>query len=74
MEFVFLLISIIFTLLVVYLIGRLNYSHQGLIRAYKTSEFLFPIHLIFGVLMIMLIFMTLCAFNNTFWGLPYLTQ
>lgn len=74
MEFIFLLIAILITILITYLTGRLLYSHKGLVRAYKTSEFLFPIHLVFGMGMISMIFLLLCAINNTIWHLPYLTK
>lgn len=72
MEILFVIISILFTIIFVYLIGRTQYSHKGLIRAYKTSDFLVIIHTIFGLFMIYVIFVSLCACNNTFWHLPYL--
>lgn len=74
MEIVFLVTSILTTLISIYILGRTMYTHKGLLRAYKTSEFLFMIHLVFGVLLTMVLFITLCAFNNTFWHLPYLTR
>ena len=72
MEFIFLIISIIITIMSIYFIGRLLYTHNGLIRAYKNSEDLVILHVILGLTLICIIFMTLCAFNNTFWHLPYL--
>jgi len=74
MEIVFLVISILISVSAAYLLGRTMYSHKGLIRTYKTSEFLFMYHMILVIFMIMTIFVTLCAFNNTFWMLPYLSQ
>lgn len=71
MEIVFLVISIIVTILVVYGIGRLAYSHKGLMRVYKNSEFLVIYNIVMGMLFALVIFITLCAFNNTYWGLPY---
>ena len=72
MEIIFLLTSIIITIISIYLIGRLLYTRKGLIRAYKTSEDLVMLHSVLGLTLICVIFMTLCAFNNTFWHLPYL--
>jgi len=73
MEFVFLVIAIIMSLSIVYGVGRTLYSHKQLIREYKTNELLVSMHLMFGIVLIMTIFITLAAFNNTFWHLPYLT-
>lgn len=73
MEFVFLIGSILITILIIYALGRILFTHRGLIRAYKTSEMLVVSHLIIGIFSILIFFMILCAFNNTFWHLPYLT-
>lgn len=74
MEIIFLLISLIITLAFVYGIGRTLNTHRQLLIAYKTSEFLGVMHLFLGAVLMMVLFMTLCAFNNTFWHLPYLTS
>ena len=73
MEFVFGIIALLVTVLMVYGIGRLIYDHNDLVRAYKRSEELVLIHSVFGMLMWFTWFITLCACNNTFWHLPYLT-
>jgi hypothetical protein len=73
MEFVFLVIAIVITILVTYGAGRLMFSHKQLIRAYKTSPFLGISLIVMGLLLIAVLFTTLCAFNNTFWHIPYLT-
>lgn len=72
MEIVFLLISILITLIFVYLIGRILHTHKGLINAYKRSDSLLFFHFVMGILMVMVLFVTLCAFNNSIWHLPYL--
>lgn len=74
MELVFLLISIISTVVCIYLLGRTIYSHKRLIRAYKRDSFLWVTQSIFGIFMVMILFISLCAMNNTFWHLPYLTN
>lgn len=73
MEIVFLTLSIILSLIAIYGMGRMVYNHKQLIRAYKTSEFLFIAHIVMGIFLIMFLFVILCACNNTFWKLPYLT-
>ncbi len=72
MEILFLFISIIITIVSIYVLGRTVHSHSSLIRAYKNSELLLQFHLILGIYLTMVLFVTLCAFNNTFWHLPYL--
>jgi hypothetical protein len=74
MEIIFLLISLVITLAFIYGIGRTLNTHSQLLRAYKTSEFLGVVHFFLGIMLMMVLFMTLCAFNNTFWHLPYLTR
>ncbi len=74
MEFVFIIISLVVSLLIVYGIRRLVYNDAQLIRAYKSSEVLSMYHTLMGLLLVSMIFITLCAFNNTFWHLPYLTK
>jgi hypothetical protein len=74
MEIVFFIISVIVTFLLIWGIGRTVFdTNNQLIRAYKTSDFLGTVHLMFGILLITILFVTLCACNNTFWHLPYLT-
>jgi len=73
MEIVFFIISVIVTFLLIWGIGRTVFdTNNQLIRAYK-SELLGIIHSMLGILMIAILFITLCACNNTFWHLPYLT-
>lgn len=74
MEIIFLLISLVITLAFIYGIGRTLYTHSQLLRAYKTSEFLVVVHFLVGIVFMMALFMILCAFNNTFWHLPYLIR
>ena len=74
MEFIFLAIAILFTVSAIYLIGLPVFkTHEKLIKAYKTSEMLHIMHIFIGIILIRLIFLTLCAANNTFWHLTYLT-
>lgn len=73
MEIIFLLTSIIITLLIIYGIGRTQGSHSELIMSYKRSDLLVLTHLFFGMILIIIICVTLCALNNTFWHLSYLT-
>ena len=74
MEFVFLVISIIVGLLSVYGVGRSMNSHKELIRIYKTDEDVLSMNLFICILLACIVFVTLCACNNTFWLLPYLTK
>jgi hypothetical protein len=74
MEIIFLLISLIITITVFYRIGRSSYTLNELLRIYKTNEFLYILHLLLGTTLVILIFIVLCSFNNTFWHLPYLTR
>lgn len=61
------------SVLFIYGIGRIGYSHKKLIRFYKENDDLAWIHLLFGVILTAVFFITLCAMNNTYWFLPYLT-
>lgn len=72
MEVIFLLVAVVTTLLSIYMLGRTLFTHKELITAYKTSEFLGIFHLFLGLVVIMLLFVTLCAINNTFFQLPYM--
>lgn len=69
MKIIFLLISLVISLAFIYGIGRTLNTHSQLLRAYKTSEFLCGFHIILGLMITMVLFITLCAFNNTFWNL-----
>ena len=74
MEFIFLAIAILLTVSAIYLIGLSVFdTYEKLIEAYKTSEMLHIMHIFIGIILIATIFLTLCAANNTFWHLPYLT-
>jgi len=74
MEIVFLITSVILTVLFIWFIGRSVFdTNKQLLNAYK-SELLGIIHSMLGILMIAILFITLCACNNTFWHLPYLTK
>jgi hypothetical protein len=75
MEIIFLIISIMITGLFIWFTGRLVFNtNKELLEAYKTSEFLGTIHLFVGIILISVLFITLCACNNTFWHLPYLIK
>jgi hypothetical protein len=71
MVILFLIISLLISLGFVYCIGRLMFSHIELINIWKIDIILFCFHLM-GVFMItIVIFVTLCAINNTFLHIPY---
>jgi hypothetical protein len=75
MEIIFLIISILITGLFIWFTGRLVFNtNKELLEAYKTSDFLATIHLVIGIMLISVFFLTLCAYNNTFWHLPYLIK
>lgn len=74
MEIVFLIVSLIITFLMIYGIGRTMYSHKQLLIKYKTDEILVTFNLFFGIMLVCVIFVTLCAINNSIWLLPYLTK
>lgn len=72
MEIIFLLISIILSIVFIYLIGRIVHdTHSQLVRAYKRNEEFIYFHLFMAIMLSLVFFITLCAFNNTFWHLPY---
>jgi hypothetical protein len=61
--------------LFIWFTGRLVFNtNKELLEAYKTSDFLAAIHLVIGIMVISVFFITLCACNNTFWHLPYLIK
>jgi len=72
MEIVFLVASILISLIFIYSIGRILYSHKELIETYKDSFPIIVIHSTMGIFMTILSFVVLCALNNTHWYLPYL--
>lgn len=74
MEIIFLLISIIVSILFIYGIGRTLNTHKELIRYYKDDALNIIFHSFFGIMLVLMIFISLCAFNNTFWHLPYLNN
>lgn len=74
MEIVFLIISLIITFLVIYCIGKMIYPNKNLLSVYKNDGFLILYNLYIGIILCGIIFATLCALNNTFWLLPYLTK
>jgi len=69
MVIIFLIISILLSIIMIYIIGRSLNTHQELISAYKTSDFLGIIHLGLGVLLALTFLILLTALNNTFWHL-----
>ena len=72
MQLIFLTISIVITILIFYGIGRaVTNSHKEMIRHYRESSFLVISHIILSMLMIILLFGTLCAFNYFFWHLSF---
>jgi putative exporter of polyketide antibiotics len=73
MEILFLIISIILTILAICSVNRLaGDTNKQMIKAYKDSEELLYTHFMLGLLLVLTLFITLCACNNTFWHLPYL--
>lgn len=74
MEIVFAIAALTVTLAMIYGIGRTMHSHRGVIDSYRSSEALCLYHLTLGLIMSAVIFVALCAANNTFFHLPYLTM
>jgi len=73
MEILFLIISIILTILAIWSANILaGDTNRQMIKAYKDSEELLYTHFMLGLLLVLTLFITLCACNNTFWHLPYL--
>jgi hypothetical protein len=61
--------------LFIWFTGRLVFNtNKELLEVYKTSDFLATIHLVIGIMLMCVFFLTLCACNNTFWHLPYLIK
>ena len=71
MEIIFGLISLVIPILLIYSIGRMVFGHKELIKIYE-DEGLVMIHVLLGLMMALLIFIALCAINNTFWSIPYM--
>lgn len=71
MGIIFVLIAIVITVITIYGIGRMQYSHNALLRTYKNRDFLGAFHLMLGMILTVVLFITLCAINNTFWQLSY---
>ena len=71
MEILFLVISLLLTVIIVYALGRMFFSHNKLVEVYKEDEFVRGVHFGLSCLFAIVIFATLCACNNTFWHLPY---
>ena len=69
MNTIFFILAIIIVILTIYTIGRTVYTHKGLIRAYKTSEFLFTSHIVISIMLSTMVFTVLVALNATFWHL-----
>lgn len=72
MEIIFGLISLVIPILVIYSTGRMVFSHKELIKIYEDEEWLVMIHVLLGLMMALIIFIALCAINNTFWCIPYM--
>ena len=73
MEIVFLVLSLIVSLSMIYVIGRTFYSHKKLLLEYKMNDLLVLSHTMIGIVLCAVIFVTLCAINNTYWIMPYIT-
>jgi hypothetical protein len=71
MEILFLVISLLLTVIIVYALGRMFFSHNKLVEAYKKDEFLCGFHFMVGLFLTLIIFIALMGCNNTFWHLPY---
>lgn len=69
MEILFLVISLLLTVIIVYGIGRMFCSHNQLVEAYKKDEFLRGFHFMLGILLTTVFFITLVTFNNAYWHL-----
>jgi len=69
MNLIFFILAIIIVILTIYTMGRTIYTHKELIRAYKTSEFLFTSHIVISIMLSTIVFAVLLALNNSFWHL-----
>ncbi len=69
MKIILFIIALIITVLIIYTMGRILYTHKQLIRAYKTSDFLVMSHLATTIMLSTMIFAVLLALNNSFWHL-----
>jgi len=69
MNTIFFILALIIVVLFIYTIGRTLYTHKGLIRLYKTDNFLIALSISFGILLVIIIFTILVALNATFWHL-----
>ena len=79
MEFVFGLIGLLVSAGILTLIPYMVYDNwadakRALKRQFNDDDgILGLLYIVMGLLLAMTIFITLCAFNNTFWHLDYLT-
>lgn len=75
MEIVFLLISIMLGAGSVLGLKYLVYgTWAGVRRTYRYGDDVVVVDILFSIMLLSVYFMALCATNNTFWHLPYLTQ
>ena len=73
MEFVFLILSMLLSCLMSYGLGRIFYGHRELLTMVKNDSDLIFFQGLMIAVATLTFFIVLCAFNNTFWHLPYLT-
>jgi uncharacterized membrane protein YdcZ (DUF606 family) len=79
MEFVFLFISILVgssacILIVLLVYGNWKHTKRAIKRYFNEDDGILGVLFVFiCIMLVMIIFVTLCACNNTFWHLDYLT-
>ena len=72
MEILFILISLILSVIFTYITSRIFFTNKELLQAYKENIDLTVVQLILALMLASSLFITLAALNNTFWHLPYL--
>lgn len=72
MEIIIVVISIIITFIIIYGIGRSLNTHDELIKMYIGDPLIVKFYIFSGLILFIILLLTLFAFNNTFWHLPYL--
>jgi len=80
MEFVFIFIGLLFGTGVLVLIPYMVYDDWNRAKRYIKSKFteddgiLGILYVFIGLMFAMVVFITLCAFNNSIWHIDYLTM
>jgi len=72
MELILLIISTGVSIFLTYISAKGTGSHKSLMNQYRRNKDLYNLHFRLTLLMIIFLFLVLCAINNTYWHLSYI--